>query len=212
MSFINKLFGSEPKQRAVTQVKDLQLNDMISMSDSFGLPSLLRDQQFQVTAINSYEFEHRTQTEWVLTGQSDIELFLSLEADDKIYLKFSLKIEHHDVETLFDLEQFSTVFDEPGDTELTRQSDTSHTQDWSDEHYHQQAFAQVGYFHRKDNRSQQLSKFEGSDAGEQFEQYTLYNADENKGIDIEVWQDGDTDVFLTLFRPTTDIVDMYPGS
>ena len=91
MSFIKKLFGNEPKQRAVTKVQDLQLNDMISMSDSFGLPTLLRDQQFQVTAINCYEFEHKVQTEWVLSGQSDIELYLSLEVDDKTYLKFSLK-------------------------------------------------------------------------------------------------------------------------
>lgn len=212
MSFIKKLFGNEPKQRAVTKVQDLQLNDMISMSDSFGLPSLLRDQQFQVTAINCYEFEHRTQTEWVLSGQSDVELFLSLEADDKTYLKFSLKIEHHDVEALFDLDQFSTLFEHPGNATLNRIGDNSHTQDWSDEYYQQQAFANIGYFHRKDNRSQQISQYEGSDAGEQFELYTLYNEAETKGIDVEVWQDGDTDVFLTLFRPTTDIVDMYPGS
>lgn len=212
MSFIKSLFGSKEKQRAVTNVKDLQINDMISLSDSFGLPSLLRDQQFQVSAVNSYEFEHRTQTEWVLTGQSDVELYLSLEADDKTYLKFSLKVEHHDVESLFDLEQFATVFDEPGNAELSKQGDNAHTSDWSDNHYQQQAFGQVGYFHRKDNRTQNLSQYEGSDAGEQFELYTLYNEDETRGIDIEVWQDGDTDVFLTLFRPTTDIVDMYPGS
>ena len=212
MSFIKNIFSSKPKQRAVTNVKDLQVNDMISMSDSFGLPSLLRDQQFQVSAVNSYEFEHYTQTEWVLSGQQDVELFLSIEADDKSYLKFSLKIEHADVETLFDLEQFSTVFDEPGNAELNKQSDTDLTADWSDDFYRQQAFAIVGYFHRKDSRTTNLSPFEGSNAGEQFEQYTLYNEDESRGIDIEVWQDGDTDVFLTLYRPLTDIVDMYPGS
>lgn len=212
MSFIKKLFGNEEKQRAVTHVKDLQLNDMIAMSDSFGLPTLLRDQQFQVTAINCYEFEHRTQTEWVLSGQSDVELYLSLEADDKTYLKFSLKIADSDVETLFDLDQFSTIFDEPGQAQLERQHDSTLSQDWSDNYYQQQAFAQVGYFHRKDNRTTRLSQYEGSDSGEQFELYTLYNQDEHKGIDIEVWQDGDTDVFLTLFRPMTDIVDMYPGS
>jgi len=212
MSFIKKLFGNEQKQRAVTHVKDLQVKDIIAMSDSFALPSLLRDQQFQVSAINCYEFEHRVQTEWVLTGQSDIELYLSLEADDKTYLKFSLKISDADVETLFDLDQFSTIFDEPGNATLNRQSDSANTQDWSDAYYEQQAYAQVGYFHRKDNRSTRLSAYEGQDAGEQFELYTLYNQDESKGIDLEVWQDGDTDVFLTLFRPLSDVVDMYPGS
>ncbi|MFD2167949.1 hypothetical protein ACFSJY_16970 [Thalassotalea euphylliae] len=212
MSFFKKMFGSEQKQRAVTQVKDLQINDIVVFTDSFALPSLLRDQQFQVSAVNCYEYEHRTQTEWVLIGQSDVELFLSLEVDDKTYLKLSLKVEHHDVETLFNLDAFSEVFDEPGQAFLTRQSDNDHTQGWSGEEYKQQAFAQVGFFHRKDNRVTQLSQFEGSEAGEQFELYTLYDQDETRGIDIEVWEDGDTDVFLTLFRPTTDIVDMYPGS
>lgn len=212
MSFLKNVFGKKETQRAVTSVKDLQIKDMISLTDSFGIPECLRNQQFQVTAINSYEFEHSTQTEWVLSGNSDFELFLTLEVDDKTYLKFSLKIEHHDVETLFDLDQFSTLFDEPGNAELTRQSDNDFTTGWSDAYYRQYLFAKVGFFHRKDNRSQNLSPYQGSDAGEQFELYTLFNEEQSKGIDVEVWDDGDTDVFLTLYRPLTDIVDMYPGS
>ena len=83
---------------------------------------------------------------------------------------------------------------------------------WSSEQYQQNTFAKVGYFHRKDHRNEDLSVYEGKDSGEQFELYSLYNEDHSKGIDIEVWQDGDTDVFLTLFRPLTDIIDMYPAS
>ena len=70
----------------------------------------------------------------------------------------------------------------------------------------------MGYFHRKDHRSENISAYEDKDSGEQLELYSLYNEDQSKGIDIEVWQDGDTDVFLTLFRPLTDIVDMYSAS
>ena len=65
---------------------------------------------------------------------------------------------------------------------------------------------------RKTLKQLRQQRYEGNDQGEQFELYALYDADESYGVDVEVWQDGDTDVFLTLFRPTTDIVDMLPGS
>ena len=206
------MFSKPVQERKLSNVKDLTVSDIIVMSDSFGLPEALRAQEFQVSAVNSYEFEHNTQTEWVLQGNNDIQFFLTLDEDDKTYLKFSLKILHQDVESLFDLEQFSTIFDDPGQAQLERQTDNTTTSGWSDDLYRQSVFAQVGFFHSKDHRKDTLSQYEGKDSGEQFELYALYNEDQDKGIDIEVWQDGDTEVFLTLFKPTTDIVDMYPGS
>jgi len=212
VSFLKGLFKKPVQERKLNNVKELTLGDIIVLSDSFGLPAALRAQEFQVSAVNSYEFEHKTQAEWVLLGNNDLELYLTLDVDDKTYLKFSLKILHQDVESLFDLEQFAEIFDEPGQAQLARITDTSTTSDWSSEIYQQSSFAQVGYFHRKDYRKDTLSPYQGKDSGEQFELYALYNEDQDKGLDIEVWQDGDTEVFLTLFRPTTDIVDMYPGS
>lgn len=212
MSFFKNIFKKPTPERKLNNVKDLTLGDIIVMSDSFGLPTALRAQEFQVSAVNSYEFEHKTQAEWVLKGSNELELYLTLDVDDKTYLKFSQKILHQDVETLFDLELFAEVFDEPGEAELTRLADNDNTSGWSSELYQQSSYAEVGYFHRKDYRTDALSAYEGKDSGEQFELYALFNEDQDKGLDIEVWQDGDTEVFLTLFRPTTDIVDMYPGS
>ena len=212
MSFLKRMFNKPKAERQLSNVKELTVSDIIVMSDSFGLPESLRKQEFQVSRVNSYEFEHNTQTEWVLQGNNDLELYLTLDEDDKTYLKFSLKILHEDVETLFDLEQFSAIFDEPGQAQLKRQADNSASSGWSDPFYQQHVFAKVGFFHQQDHRKEALSSYEGKDSGEQFELYVLYNEDEDKGVDIEVWQDGDTDVFLTLFRPTTDIIDMYPGS
>lgn len=196
----------------MTKASELQINDIIVLTDSFALPEILRNQQFQVSAINSYEFEHSVDTEWVLTGAMATQLYLSLDVDDQTHLKFALKIAHEDVETLFDLDEFSAVFDEPGQAFLTRQSDTQLSSGWSAEEYQQCLFAKVGYFHRKDHRTQTLSSYEGKDAGEQFESFRLLNHDQSRGLDIEVWDDGDTEVFLTLYRPLSDIVDMYPGS
>ena len=213
MSFLKKIFNkNKQEQRKLTHVNQLLVGDIILLTDSFALPETLRNQQLQVTAVNSYEYEQETQTEWTLQGSNDLLLFLTLDVDDTTELKFALKIEHEDVETLFDLDSFSQIFDEPGQAFLEKQADNNLTTSWTSEQYQQDVFAKVGYFHRKDHRSENLSAYEGKDSGEQFELYTLYNEDQSKGIDIEVWQDGDTDVFLTIFRPLTDIVDMYPAS
>jgi len=213
MSFFKKIFNkNKQEQRKLTHVNQLLMGDIIVLTDSFALPETLRNQQLQVTAVNSYEYEQETQTEWTLQGSNDLLLFLTLDVDDTTELKFALKIEHEDVETLFDLDSFSQIFDEPGQAFLEKQADNNLTTSWTSEQYQQNVFAKVGYFHRKDHRSENLSAYEGKDSGEQFELYALYNEDQSKGIDIEVWQDGDTDVFLTIFRPLTDIVDMYPAS
>ncbi|WP_076419564.1 hypothetical protein [Colwellia sp. UCD-KL20] len=213
MSFLKKLFKKEAEvERKLTHANQLKKNDIIVLSDSFGLPETLRGQEFQVSAINCYEYENKTETEWVLEGTNNTQIYLTLDIDDETYLKFSLKIERNDVETLFNLDDFATIFDEPGNAFLERQADSNSTSQWSSDQYQQQTYSQVGYFHRKDNRVESLSSYEGKDAGEQFELYALFDKEDTRGIDIEVWQDGDTEVFLTLFRPTTDIIDMYPGS
>ena len=213
MSFFKKIFNkSSNESRKLTKVNQLLVGDIIVLTDSFALPESLRGQEFQVKAVNSYEFEERVQTEWALTGTNALEIFLSLEVDDITELKLSLKIQHEDVETLFDLDSFSEIFDEPGEAFLEKKADSQITNLWSSEQYQQSVFAKVGYFHRKDHRSEKLSAYEGKDSGEQFELYSLYNEDQSKGIDIEVWQDGDTEVCLTLFRPCSDIIDMYPAS
>ena len=213
MSFLKKIFNKETPQRKLTDVKQLKLNDIIVLTDSFGLPETLRNQQFQVTAVNTYEYEHKNELEWVLTGtSSNDELFLALDIDDKTYLKFSYKLAHDDVEQVFDLDEFSEIFDEPGRAFLTAKNEHNIPSQWLSEQYQQQIFAQVGYFHRKDHRSENISAYQGKDAGEQLELYVLFDQDQSRGIDVEVWSDGDTDVFLTLYRPTTDIVDMFPGS
>lgn len=213
MNFFKKIFNkSNNEQRKLTEVNQLLVGDIIVLTDSFALPESLRGQDFQVKAVNSYEFENKVQTEWALVGTNALEIFLSLEVDDITELKLSLKIQHEDVETLFDLERFAEVFDEPGQAFLEKKSDSAITDMWSSEQYQQSVFAKVGFFHRKDHRSENLSAYEGKDSGEQFELYSLYNEEQSKGVDVEVWQDGDTEVCLTLFRPLSDIIDMYPAS
>ncbi len=213
MNFLKKIFNKSAQEpRKLTQINQLLVGDIIVLTDSFALPESLRDQEFQVKAVNSYEFEDKVQTEWALVGNNALEIFLSLEVDDVTELKLSLKIQHDDVESLFDLDRFAEIFDEPGEAFLEKQKDSNLTTMWTSKQYQQNIFAKVGYFHKKDHRSESFSAYEGKGSGEQFELYSLYNEDQSKGIDVEVWQDGETEVCLTLFRPLSDIIDMYPAS
>lgn len=213
MSFLKNLFKKDKAEpRSLSHPNELQVKDIIVFSDSFALPEQIRAQQFQVSAINSYEFEHKTTTEWVLEGSSDYQIYLSLDVDDKTYLCLSLKISDSEVEQLFDLDEFSKIFDQPGNAEFDKLTDTPTSQGWTAEAYRQQKFAQMGYFHRKDLRNKKASQYEGEDAGEQFEFYGLIGNDSTYSLHLEVWEDGDTDVFLNCYRPLTDIIDYYPGS
>ncbi|WP_068544650.1 hypothetical protein [Thalassotalea crassostreae] len=214
MSFFKKLFSKEEQKpiRQLNQVQDLLVNDIIVFDDSFALPEELRAEQFQVTAINTYEYEFNRICEWVLATNTNIQLYLCLDIDDEISLKLSRKISEQDVEAIFDLDEFSDVFEEGSQTILTTK-DTGHPlSSWFNEQYRQDTFAKVGYFHRTDHRQNKPSQYEGEGAGEPFELYSLTGQDDQYSIDVEVWEDGHTDVFLNLYRPTTDIKDYYPGS
>ena len=68
------MFGKKEKQRTLSSAKELNTGDIIVLTDSFALPESLRTQQFQVTSVNSYEYENFTQTEWTLTGNNDLEI------------------------------------------------------------------------------------------------------------------------------------------
>ncbi|TRX53892.1 hypothetical protein [Thalassomonas sp. M1454] len=209
MSFFKKLFNKNQNQtRQLSQVSELIAKDIIVFSDSFALPHNLREQQFQVANINTHEFEKKSLTEWQLNGATNEPIYLTLEQGQQTYLKLSMKLSDEDVEQLFSLDDFAEIFTEPGNALLNRIADTKASEGWSCEQYQQYIYAQVGYFHRQDHRLNSTIE----DEGEAFELYSLRGFDDQYSIDIQVWEDGETDVFLNLYRPTSDIKDFYPGS
>ncbi|MDF0533137.1 hypothetical protein PY479_02450 [Shewanella sp. A32] len=215
MSLFGKLFGKDaPVTRQLAQPMDLRVGDMVTLDDSFALPPQLRGQQFRVEAVNTYEYEHSQEPEFVLKGNSGDAVYMGLEQDDETWLAFSIKLHRSQVEALFDLDAFAEIFEEPGKATLNTMPLTAATEpyaQWLADAYHQVAFAQFGYFHRQDYRHGKPSQFMENNPGDAFEAYELLDGDESRAIDIEVYQDGDTDVLLTLYRPLTDIREYWPG-
>lgn len=210
MGFFGKLFNGSSKKttRTLDKPEQLIVGDIITLDDSFALPSLLRGQSLEIKKINTYEYEHSKVIEWVLQGSTDDILFLSLEDDDVQTLVFSLKINRDIVSTIFDLDQFSTLFDEPGHAKLTVKETPTNLSQWLTSDYRQSEFAQFGYFHGIDHRQHNLN----DQHGESFERYSVISDDEKFGLEAEVYQDGETDIVLCVHRPVSDIRQYWPKS
>jgi len=210
MGLFGKLFGSSSKQttRVLEKPEQLEVGDIITLDDSFALPSLLRGQSLEIKQINTYEYEHSKSIEWVLQGPTDDILFLSLENDDIQTLVFSLKINRDVVTNIFDLDQFSTLFDEPGNAQLKTKEIPNELNQWLANDYRQCEFGKFGYFHSLDYRTNNLN----DQQGDSFERYSVISDDEKFGLEAEVYQDGETDIVLCVHRPVSDIRQFWPKS
>lgn len=217
MGFLSGLFGKkEAPKRQLDHPTQLLEGDMISLDDSFALPSQLRGQQLRVEAVHTYEYEGSQSSEFLLRGHSGEAIFLSYVQDDDSYLSFSIKINSDQVEQVFDLDQFALIFEEEGQPKLKTLalSDelTTQFQQWLSDEYRQVESGCFGYFHRQDYRGQTPPQDKGKNSGEAFESYCLENGQQSHAVDIEVYEGGETEVMLTLYRPVTDIRQYWPAS
>jgi len=211
MGLFGKLFGGSSKnktKRVLERPEQLLVGDIITLDDSFALPALLRGQSLEIKKINTYEYEHSKSVEWVLQGSTDDILFLSIENDDVQTLVFSLKINRDTVGQIFDLDQFSQLFDEPGNAQFSVKNSPNDFSQWLAANYRQCEFAQFGYFHNLDYREQNIS----DQQGDSFERYSAVSDDEKFGLEAEVYQDGETDIVLCVHRPVSDIRQFWPKS
>ncbi|WP_144392264.1 hypothetical protein [Pleionea sediminis] len=207
-----KWFGKkEEKTRILEKPEELNVGDMVEMVDSFGLPAEIRGETFQIMEINTYEYKHARETEFLLQGSEGIPLHLTVEVEDgEEWLNFTRKIERSDVEQLFDMDAFGLVFDE----EVSRESirvigDSSKYERWLADSYYQEGEWTRGYFHKSDFRKKSISRYEDDDNGEAFESVSLVSEDDMHRVEIEVWEDGTTDVSIGVSRPIADIKALY---
>ncbi len=214
MNFFKKLFGKpEPaKGRELTHPQQLQVGDLLQIGDSFALPERLRKQQLEVNRINTIEFEFEHYPRFICQGAQAEPVYISLPGDNSNQIKFSLLLNRADVESLFDMDAFAEIFDEPGKARLTPVSESSPFTTMLAKEFVQQDFATAGYFHRQDYRNTKPPQFQEDSQGRQFEYFSLFGEQEQRWIEIFVFENGDTDIYLSLFRPVNDIAELWPKS
>ncbi|MFT7686762.1 MAG: hypothetical protein ACI9FB_002108 [Candidatus Azotimanducaceae bacterium] len=211
-SFVKALWSrtkSEPEARELQHPRDLNIGDLIQLSDSFGLPPRLRDQTFKVLAVVTYQFEHNYSTSFNLEGLNDDLIDLTIEEEGgRARAAFSLSVDRTLVEQIFDMDEFSAIFD-PDTTAIVKPIESLDLSPWLADVYTQESSAESAYFYAKDCRASGPSEYE--DEGEAFEYYSLVNASRSHGVEIEVYESGETDVSLTLYRPVDDIKELWPA-
>jgi hypothetical protein len=199
-------------QRLLEHPKDLNTGDMLQMIDSFALPVELKGQTLHVTGVNTYQYEYENEYEFVLKGDNERSIFLTIEDDDgEQWANFSIKIQRQDVDELFTLDKFSDIFDLDELVTLDKIKDVDGFERWTTKRYTQTSQPSTAYYYNKDYRGQQIPKHV-EEGGEPVECIDLADAEQDFAINIEVWDDGETDISLTVSRPLTDIVDLFPGN
>ncbi|MGX5203269.1 hypothetical protein [Aliikangiella sp. IMCC44632] len=208
---LKKLFGKKASPvRKLTNPKDLMVGDMLELVDSFSLPVELRGKTFAVKAINTYEYEYSSTTEFLLEGPEQQAIHMSIESEDgEDYVNFTKKIDRSEVESLFDMDTFGLVFEETICEEKIEVIVVSGQYErWLAEAYRQQGEWSGGYYYPQDLRDKPKSHYQDGQS-EPFESVSLAADDEMHSVEIEVWKDGATDIFLGISRPVSDIKALY---
>ncbi|OUR99190.1 hypothetical protein A9Q81_11475 [Gammaproteobacteria bacterium 42_54_T18] len=194
--------GELKSEEGLSHISGLKIGDMIELDNDFSLPSMLRGNTFQVVLRALYEYEEAEEIEWVLKGDDGTTVFLSYDSDDgDEIVTFGLKLTPADVENIFNLEEFSAVFDDEYSAVLTDVSAVENYSAWLGAKYLRTEYAEPGYYHKSGELSGQ---------GEPFDHFELVSDCGNFGLNIEVWDGGETDVSISMSRPL-NIIKNYWG-
>jgi len=211
MSFFKSLFAKKPAAptRTLNHVSELQVHDLFAFGDSFALPQAMRKMQFQVTDVNTLEFKHEHYAQVVAQGSGTELVYLSFPNNPQKLVKLSLLLTRDNVEALFDMDDFSEIFEEPGNARLRPLSNNHNYADMLAEQYIQQDFMTTGYFHRQDYRNATPPQHNEDNHGQEFEYYSLQGGQEKRFVEIFIFENGDTDVYLSFLRPANEIAELW---
>lgn len=211
MSFFKSLFAKKQPAptRSVNHPTELQVNDLFAFGDSFALPQAMRKMQLQVTDVNTLEFKHQHYAQIVAQGSSSELAYISFPDNPQKLIKLSLLLTRDDVEALFDMDEFSEIFEEPGNARLTPLNNSHSYAGMIAEEYIQQDFMTSGYFHRQDYRNSKPPQYNEDQHGQEFEYYSLQGGQEKRFVEVFIFENGDTDVYLSFLRPANEIAELW---
>lgn len=211
MSFFKSLFAKKKAlpSRTLNHPNQLQLNDIFKFGDSFALPVAMRKHQLQVIDIKSIEFKHEHYAEIIAQGSDAHLVYVSFPTNPQKLVKFSLLLNRSEVESLFDLDDFAEIFEQPGNARFKPLSGSHDYADMVAQEYIQQNFMTTGYMHQQDFRGSKPPQDSQQQHGREFEFYSLEGDQGKRSIDIYIFENGDTDVYLSFLRPANDIAELW---
>jgi hypothetical protein len=187
---------------------DLQIGDIITFR--FLPQAALSGKSFQVHAINTADFKQGRFTVFMLQGESNQPLYLTECVNgEESYLSLRQKVNRAIVDKVFGLEQFSSIFEEGYGEALKAVAAPEQLEGWLAEEYYKSIDCRKGYRHEGDYRNRVLPRYE--DESEGFDYYLLLDKSEAFGVEVEVYNEGESDVYIALYQPLSIIESMWPG-
>ncbi|WP_413692039.1 hypothetical protein [Psychromonas sp. KJ10-2] len=107
------------------------------------------------------------------------------------------------------MDAFAEIFEAPGKARLIPLTEQHNYGDMLATEYIQQDFETSGYIHQADYRDTKPPQFTDQDHGREFQYFSLEGNKELRSIDIFIFENGDTDVYLSSFRPAIDIAELW---
>ncbi|MBB1271408.1 hypothetical protein [Psychromonas sp. SR45-3] len=211
MRFLKSLFSKQATTptRALNQPDQLLMGDIFCFGDSFALPEVMRKQQLQVNDVITIEFKHQHYVQLIAQGSDQKLVYLSFPKNPKNLMQCSLLLTRAEVEALFDMDAFSEIFEAPGNARLIPTAKQHAYADMLAAEYIQQDFSTSGYIHQADYRDSKPPQHTDQEHSQEFEYYSLEGNEGLRKIEIFIFENGDTDVYLSSLRPASDIAELW---
>ncbi len=195
--------------RTLASAADLRAGDLLTFKHRLSLPPDVQGQTFEVSRVGTYQYEDGLHPQLTLDGAETGRIYLGFKASDATELCLSKTVPRKDVRRLFAEDAFGGLWEEDFvDLEVVEKLDAY--EGWLADAYSQVKKWSEGYFYDRDCRGEELSNFQDDDA-EELRCHECEDATGRRGLTVEVWADGETEVSVDVNCPADVIESMWPG-
>ncbi|PCK10055.1 MAG: hypothetical protein COA42_00185 [Alteromonadaceae bacterium] len=205
-------FFNKKKERArrLEHPRDLRVGDILELKPRSILPEELQGASLTVKSVCAYEYSDGLVTEFALIAESAKQYSMSFESgDDGDELCFSHKLSHQQVLQCFDEDSFGGLWSDEHVSFDSRQPEGA-LGDWIAKGYRQTVKEATAYFYDKDKRGSAVSEYLDKDAQE-LRYHECEGEPDQFSLNVEIWEDGETDVFALVSVPLNVIEEMWPN-
>lgn len=203
---LSALFRSRnatPAKQPLNSAEDLNKGDMIKFADSFALPVDVRDQTFQVHKISTYFYDDDATPQYVIkSGTTTLYLTINDEAGEELIV-LSKALKGKALEAAFGRDTLKQATRDESIEQL--QAHDADSNEWLAPDYTRRVFGGQGIYYSRDLRH----SVDRPSGGESFRYYEYYFSDDQKSVEMEVWEGDEMEAALSLTRPMTDIEEFW---
>ena len=192
------MFGRKKKDaRSVTKFSDLGVGDLVVFKAREALPFGVSDETLTVEKVGTYDYARQLVSDFTLTHDSGLRISASYD-DDEDMITIAYKLKRSQVLSIFNGDDFAYIFEDESDYTLEAQTDniSDELAHWVCDSYTPTLVAGSAYYYETDKRASGISADE--DESTDFIFYELEGSNEFNSLSIEVWPDGETDVYCEI--------------